>query len=128
MRFGLREPLDFREDIGRLIGFPLEDGGSILVQVAAGAAGPVTPNWVTGTRWPSRPGIRSSRRSLACSRPRLVWSVGCALADAPEEIGVEFGPEFSAEAGAFMASASSAANFRVTLIWRRDRPGRVADG
>jgi hypothetical protein len=32
---------------------------------------------------------------------------------------VEFGLELSAEAGAFIAAASSTANFKVTLSWRR---------
>jgi Trypsin-co-occurring domain 1 len=45
-----------------------------------------------------------------------------AVADAPDEVGLEFGLELSAEAGAFIASASSTANFRVTLTWRRDHP------
>ena len=42
-----------------------------------------------------------------------------AVADAPEEIGVEFGLQLSAEAGAFVAAASSTANFKITLTWRR---------
>jgi Trypsin-co-occurring domain 1 len=45
------------------------------------------------------------------------------LVDAPEEIGVEFGLELRAEAGAFIAAASSTANFKVTLTWRRDQSG-----
>jgi hypothetical protein len=32
---------------------------------------------------------------------------------------VEFGLELNAEAGAFIASASTSANFRVSLTWRR---------
>jgi hypothetical protein len=51
-----------------------------------------------------------------------------ALADAPEEIGVEFGLELSAEAGAFVAAASSTAHFKVTLTWRRDPSCPTAAG
>jgi Trypsin-co-occurring domain 1 len=49
-----------------------------------------------------------------------------ALADAPDEVGVEFGLELSAEAGAFIAAASSTANFKVTLSWHRSSPPPTA--
>ena len=42
------------------------------------------------------------------------------LADAPEEIEVEFGIQLSAELGAFVAKASGDANFRVSMRWKRD--------
>ena len=42
------------------------------------------------------------------------------LADAPDEISVEFGVQLSAEVGAFVAKASGDANFRVYLHWKRD--------
>ncbi len=41
------------------------------------------------------------------------------LADAPDEVAFEFGVELSAEVGAFIAAASTPANFRVSLTWRR---------
>jgi hypothetical protein len=34
-------------------------------------------------------------------------------------VGVEFGVTLSAEAGAFIAAAGTAANFKVTLTWHR---------
>jgi hypothetical protein len=46
------------------------------------------------------------------------------LADTPEEVQVEFGLQLSAEAGAFVAAASSTGNFRVTMTWRSS-PGPV---
>ena len=42
------------------------------------------------------------------------------LADAPHEVRVEFGMDLHAEAGAFIAAASTGANFKVTLTWRHD--------
>ena len=38
--------------------------------------------------------------------------------DAPDELEVEFGIQVSLEVGAYVAAASSAANFRVTMRWR----------
>jgi hypothetical protein len=38
--------------------------------------------------------------------------------DAPDELEVEFGIQISLEVGAYIAAASSTANFRVTMRWR----------
>ncbi|GAA2030286.1 hypothetical protein GCM10009819_12420 [Agromyces tropicus] len=43
--------------------------------------------------------------------------------DAPDELEVEFGIQVSLEVGAFIASADSSANFRVTMRWRQPGPG-----
>jgi hypothetical protein len=93
--------------VARLVEFPLEDGGSVLVQVDEAAPGPATR------------GLGDRHTVTAQSLLGRLRT----LADAPDEVGLEFGLELSAEAGAFIASASSTANFRVTLTWRRDRPG-----
>jgi len=41
------------------------------------------------------------------------------LTEPPEQVGLEFGIKLSAAAGAFIASAASEANFKVTLAWKR---------
>ena len=41
------------------------------------------------------------------------------LAAAPDEVGVEFGLALSAEVGAFITAASTTANFKVSLTWKR---------
>jgi Trypsin-co-occurring domain 1 len=48
------------------------------------------------------------------------------LASAPDEVGIEFGIKLSAEAGAFIASASTEANFSVKLTWKREANVRKA--
>ena len=40
------------------------------------------------------------------------------FADAPEGVEVEFGLKFAGQAGAFIASASTEAQFRVKLTWK----------
>jgi hypothetical protein len=43
----------------------------------------------------------------------------CGLANAPEEIEIEFGIQLSAELGVIVAHTAGEANFRVTLGWKR---------
>jgi hypothetical protein len=44
------------------------------------------------------------------------------MEDAPDEVGVEFGVQLSAQTGAFIASVAAEANFKVSLTWRRQEP------
>jgi hypothetical protein len=39
--------------------------------------------------------------------------------DAPDEVGIEFGVQLSAQTGAFIASMAAEANFKVSMTWRR---------
>jgi hypothetical protein len=113
--------------MGRLVEFPLEDGSSILVEVDA--AGPVTRG-LSDRRGVTEQAQQTFEQAVARVQPAAQALVRRlrALADAPEEIGVEFGVELSAEAGAFIAAASSTANFKVTLTWRRSHPGPIGTG
>jgi hypothetical protein len=38
--------------------------------------------------------------------------------DAPEDVEVEFGLKFAGQAGAFIASASTEAQFRIKMVWK----------
>jgi hypothetical protein len=111
--------------MSRLVEFPLQDGGSVLVQVdEAAAGGPVTRG--LGDRHVTAQAAQTFEQAIARVQPaaQALISRLRALADAPDEVGVEFGLELSAEAGAFIAAASSTANFKVTLTWRRNHPAR----
>jgi hypothetical protein len=110
--------------MGQLVEFLLEDGGSVLVEVNAAGAGPVTRG-LGDRHMLTEQAQQTFEQAVARVQPAAQALVNRlrALADAPEEIGVEFGLELSAEAGAFIAAASSTANFKVTLTWRRDHPG-----
>jgi hypothetical protein len=41
------------------------------------------------------------------------------IADPPDEVGIEFGVQLSAQTGAFIASVAADANFKVSMTWRR---------
>jgi hypothetical protein len=109
--------------VTRLVEFPLQDGGSVLVQVDEAAAGSVTRG-LGDHRTVAEQARLTFEDAISRVQPAAQSLISRlrALADAPDEVGLEFGLELSAEAGAFIASASSTANFRVTLTWRRDRP------
>jgi hypothetical protein len=106
----------------QLVEFPLEDGGSVLIQVQDAAVGPVTRG--LGDRAVVERSQRTFEEAISRIQPaaQALLSRLRGLADTPEEIGVEFGLELSTEAGAFIAAASATANFKVTLTWRHLRP------
>ena len=97
----------------RLIEFPLNEGGSILVEVDE-----AEPKG--GMERAARPGEVAVRASQAFEdalekiRPAaqtiIVKLRG--LSDPPDEVAVEFGIKLSAEAGAFVASAGAEANYK----------------
>lgn len=104
----------------RLVDFPLEQGGSVLVEVDEASAGPAlrglgkdrptiadrtdqTFEQATATVVPAASGLLSRLR---------------AAHDPADEISIEFGVQLSAQTGAFIASAAVEANFRVSMTWR----------
>lgn len=115
--------------MGQLVEFPLEGGGSVLVQVdAARTGGPVTRG--LGERRIMEQASQTFEQAIGRLRPvaqALITQLH-ALADVPDEVQVEFGLELSAEAGAFIAAASTSANFKVSLAWHRAGPARASGG
>jgi hypothetical protein len=104
-----------------LVEFPLDQGGTVLVEVDAPSTGPVmrglgkdraalvveadkTFEEATAFMTPAAQGLITHLRSMK---------------DAPDEIGIEFGVQLSAQAGAFIASVAAEANFKVSVTWRR---------
>jgi hypothetical protein len=105
--------------VAQLIEFAVGDGQSISVQVQDSAAGPVTRG-IGGQSIATR---ASQTFEDVISRVRPAAEAVAAqlrsLASAPDEVQVEFGLSLSAEAGAFIAAASTEANFKVSLTWHR---------
>ena len=105
----------------RLISFPLEGGGSVLLEVEEEAGPAVTrglhPSDVIETV------ANSFEATLGAIKPAAVAvaSIFRNIADAPEGVEVEFGVKFAGQAGAFIASASTEAQFRVKVVWQSKR-------
>ena len=104
----------------RLVEFPLDGGGSVLVEVEdVASTGPVTRG--LRDQRVAETAQQSFEQAISRVQPAANALLGRlrAMADEPDEVVVEFGLELSAEAGAFIASASTSANFSVSLTWRR---------
>ena len=104
----------------RLVEFPLEGGGSILVEVVEEE----TP----GVRPAARTDVPEKARQTfeaALDKVRPIASVLINkfrnISDPPDEVQVEFGLKMNAEAGAIVASTGVEANYRVMLTWKRGK-------
>ena len=104
----------------RFVEFPLEDGGTIVVEVNE-------PEGERGSRRAARGSEEEPERApqtfehaLSKIRPATekVITTLRGLIQKPDEIEMEFGFSLSAGAGVIIASASTQANYRVTLRWK----------
>jgi hypothetical protein len=111
--------------VTQLIEFPLASGGSVLIQVSERARGPVTRG-LASTEVTER-AHETFEQAISHVQPAVegVMTQLRSLAEAPALGGanvtqlIEFGLNLHVEAGAFIASASTSANFVVSLTWRR---------
>jgi hypothetical protein len=109
----------------RLVEFPFDQGGSVLVEVDEPPAGPVMrglgkdrPTLVEKadkTFEEATEAVTPAARSLI-ARLRLID-------DPPDEVAIEFGVQLSAQTGAFIAAVAAEANFKVSMTWRRQVSG-----
>ena len=109
----------------QLVEFPLKDGGTVLVQVADGDSGEVTRGWGDRDTRVVEQARQSFEQAVARVQPAVqgLLTQLRSLAEAPEQIEVEFGLQLSAEVGAFVAGASTTGNFKVSMTWRRRPDG-----
>ena len=104
--------------MAQLIEFAVGDGQSILVEVED-SVGPVTRG--IGAQSITTRASQSFEDAISRVRPAAEAIVAQlrSLATAPDEVGVQFSLALSAQAGAFIAAAGTAANFTVSLTWHR---------
>ena len=107
----------------RLLEYPLEGGGSVLIQVedrhSGDGDGEVTRGWGERDRRVIEQAQESFQQAVGRVQPAVQALLAQirSLADSPDTVSVEFGLELSAEVGAFVANASSKGNFKVSLTW-----------
>jgi hypothetical protein len=107
--------------VKRLVEFPLEQGGSVVVEIDGPPAGPVMRG--LGKDAPSLAQrtdktFEQATASVAPVADSLMKRLR-SIEDPPDEIGINFGVQLSAQSGAFIASVAAEANFTVSLTWRR---------
>ena len=104
-----------------LVEFPLDEGGSVVIEVDEPPAGPTMR------------GLGKDRSSLVEQADKTFEDATAAVTPAarsliarlrsmdnpPDEVGIEFGVQLSAQTGAFIASVAAEANFTVSMTWRR---------
>ena len=107
----------------RLAIFTTADGDEVAIQVTDDGPAGLPPQGLTTRGIPSGRIVERTQQSLddvlAHARP----AVNALLRqvreqeDGPDELEVEFGIQVSLEVGAYIAAASTTANFRVTMRW-----------
>jgi hypothetical protein len=106
----------------RLVEFQLDQGGSVLVEVDEPSAGPVT-------RGRGRDGsalVEEANKTFEDATAAVTPAARSLIArlrsidNPPDEVGIVFGVQLSAQTGAFIASVAAQANFTVSMTWRRD--------
>jgi hypothetical protein len=108
--------------VKRLIEFPLEDGGTILVEVDE----PVSEGGLERVARPDEI-ITKANQTFEAALDRIKPVAGViitklrALSDPPDEMTVEFGFNMSAQAGAVVAAVGVEANYKVTLKWQQEQ-------
>lgn len=103
----------------RLVEFPVSSGGSVLVEVTERAGGAVTRG--LGDAGVFKRAQDTFEQAIARVQPAMESIIEQirSVPEAPDEVRIEFGLSFHAEAGAFIAAANTTATFGVRLSWRR---------
>jgi Trypsin-co-occurring domain 1 len=106
--------------MNELVRFDLDDGGSVLVAVASsdpGISRATRAGDAIKTAATSFESAMGGVRDAAVSALRRFRDIP----QPPDEITIELGVEFEAQAGAVIAQTSAAAHLQVTLVWRRSQ-------
>ena len=111
--------------VKRLVEFPLEQGGSVLVETDEPPAGPVMRGLGRDHPTLAERTDKTFKEATAAVTPAPASLIARlrSISDQPTEIGIEFGVQLSAQTGAFVASAAPAANFKVSMTWRGGATG-----
>lgn len=114
-----------RVPVGGLVRIPIEGGGSVLVDGGLPGSGPVKAGRVgdvvedaTSTLQAALVSVRDASRAVL----EQLREAG------PDEVGVEFGVELTAQAGAVIARAGGGCHFTVKLTWKSEIPDAGGPG
>jgi hypothetical protein len=107
--------------VKRLVEFPLDQGGNVVVEIDEPQAGPTLRGLGKDHTTIVEQADKTFEDATAAVTPaaRSLMARLRSIEDPPDEVGIEFGVQLSAQTGAFIASAAAAANFKVSMTWRR---------
>ncbi|MGI8859306.1 MAG: CU044_2847 family protein [Rubrobacteraceae bacterium] len=109
----------------RLVEFPSDGGGTIMVEVEDLAPAGQTRRglYTSAVVERAQSSFEDALEKIQPISSGLIVrlrEIGDSAVEPPDEVHVEFGLLLSAEAGAVLAAASASANFKVTMMWRKD--------
>ncbi len=110
----------------RLVEFPLDQGGSVVIEIEEPAIGPV----MRGVGKDRTALVEAADKTFEDATAAVTPAASSLLArlrsinDPPDEIVIVFGVQLSAQTGAFIASVAAQANFTVSMTWRRQQDAR----
>jgi Trypsin-co-occurring domain 1 len=105
-----------RNGMKRLVEFPLEEGGSIVVEIDEPETGGTVRAGREDTIEKARETFEDALNKVLPVTKTVVEKLR-SMTSKPDEIEVTFGVNLSTMAGAVIASASAEANFSVTVRW-----------
>ena len=113
----------------QLIEFPLEDGQTIIVEVNELEGERGSRRVARSTEEEPEKAPQTFEQALSKIRPATekVITTLRGLVQKPDEIEMEFGFSLSAGAGVIIASASTEANYKVTLRWQGEEKSAAVD-
>jgi hypothetical protein len=100
----------------RLVVFPLEEGGSIVIEIDEPETGGTVRAGREDTIEKAKETFEEALNKVPPATKTVVEKLR-SMASRPDEIEVTFGINLSTMVGAFIASATVAANFGVTVRW-----------
>ena len=105
----------------RLVEFPLDQGGDVVVEIDEPQAGPTVRGLGKDRSTIVEQADRTFEDATAVVTPaaRSLIDQLRSIDNPPDEVGIEFGVALSAQTGAFIASIAAEANFKVSMTWRR---------
>jgi hypothetical protein len=111
--------------MAEMLRFAFDDGGSVVVEAAESDIG-VTRVSRAGD------GVATAERTFEAALGSVKQAAETvlhqfqALASRPDEVNIEFGVSFNAQAGAVIAKTGIDSHLKVTLAWRNAQPAATA--
>lgn len=112
----------------RLVEFPMDDGGTIIVEVNDWEEERGQRRVARDEEGPEQ-SSQSFEQAIARIRPTTEKVIATlrGLFQPPDEVQMEFGFTLSAKFGAILTSASADANYKVTLRWKGEDKSKKSD-
>jgi hypothetical protein len=109
------------DPVKRLVEFPLEEGGSVLVEIDEAPGGPAMRGLGKDRPTIAERTDKTFEEAVTTVVPgaRSLLTRLRAGDDPADQIGIEFGVQLGAQTGAFIASAAVGATFKVSMTWQR---------